>query len=355
MQLIRELGLNTYPTYGEGEHIAEIRTTRAQYTGRIPKLNPLVLADIGQTQYRLDRIARQVAAAEPWRAPQAEELDRQTFDTWLHRTARTPGGRDFFRLITEAVFSNEPEDMSALWATFYVARRMGSTSSSTSPAGPSRTASSAEHSASRSNWPRNSATGSSSTPPSPTSTGSPQPPPASASPRAAASPSAPSAPPSPSRRRSPPGSATPPACPATATSSSSGCRWAASSRSTSPTRSRSGDTPNLSGQANSTHRPFGTVLDNTPHDGSCGVLVGFLEGRHADTGSRMDPDERRAQVINDLVGYFGPKARNPIAFIERDWAQEEYSRGCYGAFAVPGALTRFGPALRRPVGPLHWG
>ena len=32
----------------------------------------------------------------------------------------------------------------------------------------------------------------------------------------------------------------------------------------------------------------------------------------------------------------------------------EVSRGCYGAFATPGTLTRFGPALRRPAGPIHW-
>src|SRR5262249_26635140 len=87
---------------------------------------------------------------------------------------------------------------------------------------------------------------------------------------------------------------------------------------------------------------------------SPGVLVGFLEGRHADSCSRMDADDRRKQVVTDLVGYFGPQAQNPIAYIERDWAEEEFSRGCYGAFAVPGTLTRFGPALRAPVGPLHW-
>ncbi len=54
------------------------------------------------------------------------------------------------------------------------------------------------------------------------------------------------------------------------------------------------------------------------------------------------------------LGYFGPQAREPIAYIERDWAEEEFSRGCYGAFTTPGTLTRFGPALRAPVGPLHW-
>ena len=34
---------------------------------------------------------------------------------------------------------------------------------------------------------------------------------------------------------------------------------------------------------------FNVVLDNTPHDASCGVLVGFLEGTHARTASLMSP------------------------------------------------------------------
>ncbi|WP_345671423.1 flavin monoamine oxidase family protein [Streptomyces similanensis] len=354
MALIRELGLSTCPTYGDGEHIAEVRGTRAQYTGRIPKLNPLVLADIGQTQYRLDRIARQVAAAEPWRAPQAEELDRQTFDTWLRRTARTTGGRDFFRLITEAVFSNEPEDMSALWAAFYVGAAggvdqlinvSGGAQQDRVLGGTQRIALElAEQLGDRIvldapvtdiDWQPAATSGVRVTARSGLAVRAQRaviavPPPLAA------------------RIRYTPG--LPGDRDQLIQRMPMGRVIKINIAYEEPFWRHAG----LSGQANSTHRPFGTVLDNTPHDGSCGVLVGFLEGRHADAGSRMDPDERRAQVINDLVGYFGPKARNPIAFIERDWAQEEYSRGCYGAFAAPGTLTRFGPALRRPVGRLHW-
>ncbi|MFI6090706.1 hypothetical protein [Streptomyces sp. NPDC051218] len=40
MELIGELGLRTYPTYNEGEHIWEFGATRCPYTGRIPKVNP---------------------------------------------------------------------------------------------------------------------------------------------------------------------------------------------------------------------------------------------------------------------------------------------------------------------------
>ncbi|QQC87250.1 FAD-dependent oxidoreductase [Streptomyces alfalfae] len=352
--LIRELGLRTYPTYSDGEHIGEFRSTRVQYTGRIPQLSPLVLADIGQTQYRLDRIARQVAAAEPWRAPRAEELDRQTFGTWLHRTARTPGGRAFFRLITEAVFSNGPEDMSALWAAHYVGAAggldqlinvVGGAQQDRVLGGTQRIALElAEELGDRIvldapvtdiDWRPTAASGVRVT----TRSG----PTVRAQRAVVAVP-----PPLTARIRYTPG--LPGDRDQLVQRMPMGRVIKVNIAYEEPFWRHAG----LSGQANSTHRPFGTVLDNTPHDGSCGVLVGFLEGRHADTGSRMDPDERRTQVINDLAGYFGPEARDPIAYIERDWAEEEYSRGCYGAFAVPGALSRFGPALRRPVGPLHW-
>ncbi|MFD8544535.1 flavin monoamine oxidase family protein [Streptomyces sp. NPDC059649] len=349
--LIKELGLRTYPTYVDGEHIAEMGSSRYQYTGRIPRLNPLLLADIGQAQHRLNRLARQIAATDPWRAPRAEELDTQTFDTWLRRTAHTAGGRAFFRLVTESVFSAEPEDMSALWAAFYVGsaggldaliNTAGGAQQDRVVGGTQRIALGlAEELGDRVvldapvtdiDWQ-----------PSGVRVVTRGGPTVRARRAVVAVP-----PPLAARIRFAPG--------------------LPGDRDQLVQRMPMGrvikvnvayDEPfwrhaGRSGQANSTDRPLGTVFDNTPFDGSPGVLVGFLEGRHADTGSRMDHDERRIQVINDLVGYFGPRARNPLAYIERDWAEEEYSRGCYGAFAVPGTLTRFGPALRKPVGPLHW-
>ncbi|MEV0528608.1 flavin monoamine oxidase family protein [Streptomyces sp. NPDC050439] len=353
MELITELGLRTYPTYCEGEHIAELHATR-RYTGRIPKLNSLILADIGQTQYRLDRIARQVAATDPWLAPRAEELDRQTFDTWLRRAARTPSGRHFFRLITQAVFAAEPQDMSALWAAFYVGAAggldqlinvVGGAQQDRVIGGTQRIALElAKQLGDRIllqapvtdiDWQPAASSGVRVTTRSGLTVRAQRavvavPPPLAA--RIRFTPCLPG-----DRdqlvQRMPMGRVI-----------------KVNLAYDEPFWRHAG----LSGQVSSIHRPLSIVFDNTPHDGSCGVLVGFLEGRHADAGSRMSPDARRAQVIDDLVGYFGPQARDPIAYIERDWAEEEYSRGCYGAFTPPGTLTRFGPALRRQVGPLHW-
>src|SRR5215472_18790463 len=60
------------------------------------------------------------------------------------------------------------------------------------------------------------------------------------------------------------------------------------------------------------------------------------------------PDPERARVLP--AGHAGALVRGAGGHV----GAVEFSRGCYGAFATPGTLTRFGPALRRPAGPIHW-
>ncbi|MEU2038502.1 flavin monoamine oxidase family protein [Nocardia niwae] len=350
MALIDELGLKTHPTHTAGRHIAELGGSRSEYTGRIPRMNPLALADIAQAQLRLDRIGRRVSRTEPWRADRAEALDAQTFDTWLRRATHTRQGRAFFRVVTEAVFSTGPEDMSALWASFYLGagggldsmigvrggaqqdRVVGGTQAiAHALAGQLGDRVVLNSPVTEVDWDdagvriRSGGTV------------------VRARRAVIAVP-----PPLAARIRFIPG--------------------LPGDRDQLVQRMPMGrvikinvvyDEPfwragGWSGQANSDRRPLGTVFDNTPPAGSPGVLVGFLEGRHADAGARLDIADRRARVIDDLVGYFGPRARTPIDYIEKDWAEEEYSRGCYGAFTTPGTLTRFGHALRPAIGPLHW-
>jgi monoamine oxidase len=55
-----------------------------------------------------------------------------------------------------------------------------------------------------------------------------------------------------------------------------------------------------------------------------------------------------------LVKRFGPKAANPVHFLEIDWAAEEWSRGDMFAHYAPGVLTGFGRVLREPCGRIHW-
>jgi monoamine oxidase len=61
-------------------------------------------------------------------------------------------------------------------------------------------------------------------------------------------------------------------------------------------------------------------------------------------------------VIASLERFFGPRAgrEHVVDYVELDWAEEEWSRGCYGAHFAPGVWSAFGPLLREPVGRIHW-
>jgi monoamine oxidase len=110
----------------------------------------------------------------------------------------------------------------------------------------------------------------------------------------------------------------------------------------------------LSGQVTSADGPVSVAFDNSPPDGSPGVLLAFLEGRAARRAAGMGREARRDAVIGCLERFFGPEARRTDRYVDRAWADDEWARGCYGGFMPPGAWTDYGVALRAPIGPLHW-
>lgn len=52
--------------------------------------------------------------------------------------------------------------------------------------------------------------------------------------------------------------------------------------------------------------------------------------------------------------WFGQEAHAPAEYVELDWATERWSGGCAITTFPPGTLSVFGPALRAPVGCIHW-
>src|SRR6185436_19498549 len=69
---------------------------------------------------------------------------------------------------------------------------------------------------------------------------------------------------------------------------------------------------------------------------------------------RLDPAERRALVVEQMTTRFGPKAADVREYVEQDWADEEWTRGCFMAHYAPGVLTQLGHVLREPFGRIHW-
>lgn len=48
------------------------------------------------------------------------------------------------------------------------------------------------------------------------------------------------------------------------------------------------------------------------------------------------------------------EALSPCHYIDKDWLGEQYSGGCYVSVIPPGVLTKYGKALRCPVGRLYF-
>jgi monoamine oxidase len=351
--LVEELGLSTFRTWNDdGTILLDLggkQSRLASHKGALPRVNPFVLADLAQGLARFRRLANGVDPARPWAHPKAAELDGQTFETWVRRTLRTHTGRTYFRLATEAIFSADAGDISALHMFFYAASngdletlisvddgaqqdrilggsalvsqrlaegldvRLGSPIVSLRQDDASvvvMTRSGEEHSARRVIV------------------------------------------------------AIPPALVARLRYDPILPAWRDQLSQKLPAGSVAKNfaaypTPfwreqGLNGQVVSDEGPVKVTFDVSPPGGEIGVLMAFVEGSDARRWQRLPEAERRREVLDGFVRYFGPQAAEPISFIEKDWMAEEFTRGCYGAHFAPGVWTSYGDVLREPVGRIHW-
>lgn len=95
-------------------------------------------------------------------------------------------------------------------------------------------------------------------------------------------------------------------------------------------------------------------IDATPHAGKPGVLTAYIFGPPSRHYVTVSPEERRKTFLDGLVKRFGPKAAKPLYYHDREWASEPWTHGDMFAHYAPGVLTGFGRALREPCGRIHW-
>ena len=348
--LAREVGVDTFSTHVTGARLIEFDGRLRRYTGRIPRIGPAVLADVQQAMLKLDRLARRVPLDAPWEAPRAEHLDSQTLWSWMRRNVYTRGGRALLELATEAVWAAEPAEISLLHILFYIhsAGRFEVLLETEGGAQQDRFVGGSQLVSIRMAEELDDAVELS----------------------------------APVRRieHSSDGvlvvadgdeirarraivAIPPPLCGRIAYDPPlPGYRDQLTQRMPQGSVIKCMavyDAPfwrdeGLSGEATSDAGPAKLTFDNTPPSGSPGVLVGFLEGARARQYGRFTPAQRREAVLKGFARLFGDRAGRPDRFIERAWADEEWSRGCYGCYMPPGGWTQFGQALRTPIGPIHW-
>lgn len=96
------------------------------------------------------------------------------------------------------------------------------------------------------------------------------------------------------------------------------------------------------------------VFDNSPKDGSVGILMGFVSADAAAYFLSLSLEQRKNEVLDAYKKYFGDAAQNPILYDDHCWTEDPLTKGCYVGIMSPLVMTSYGAALRRPVGNIHW-
>jgi monoamine oxidase len=355
LEVAQAVGVETFPTYTTGNNLLYYRGELLPYDGSgevaIPPIPPADLAEfLSGYLGMLEPLANQVPLDAPWEAAGARALDGQTLETWKLAHFSTDGARFLLDLAVEAIFACEPRDISLLHFLFYVHSGGGLFTLAGVKGGAQelrfrggsqlvaqrvaaelggRVALSASVRRIRQDGPsvtvetdrRRYHAGRVIVTLPPTLCGRVE-----------------FDPPLPGLRdqltqRVPMGSVI--KCEAV---------YAA------PFWRDSG----LTGQVTSDTGPVKVTFDNSPPDGTPGVLLGFIEGDDARRWGERPAAERRAAVLESLARYFGPRALAARDYLEHDWSADPWTRGCYAGLMPPGVLTSYGTALRAPVGRIHW-
>ncbi len=103
----------------------------------------------------------------------------------------------------------------------------------------------------------------------------------------------------------------------------------------------------LAGLVFSPDSALSLAVDASPPDGSMGALVTLS------LANATPPAQLKKQIIDAFATCFGPEARDITGFVLQDWSRETYTLGCVPPVA-PGVLTKYGAALHPNVGRVIW-
>lgn len=85
-----------------------------------------------------------------------------------------------------------------------------------------------------------------------------------------------------------------------------------------------------------------------------GVLVSFISDLHAERMWSLSEEERKHEILSELAAYLGEETMHPIAFYLSDMAAEEWTRGAYATSYDLGGLSRWGHLQNEPTGPIYY-
>jgi hypothetical protein len=120
LELIDELGLETFPQHVKGESLTVFDGNLVRYSDETFGLPLESAMEVGRLLELLESMAVTVNLEAPWETADAAVLDSQTLDTWIVANTEDPLARRLFRLVVPGVFSAESPELSLLHFLFYV-------------------------------------------------------------------------------------------------------------------------------------------------------------------------------------------------------------------------------------------
>lgn len=349
--LAERLGLERMPCYREGRGRLETEDgSVVEFDGALPASNPASAAAIREAVAELDRLAEGIDLERPWAAPAAEGLDRQTFANWIDANLADAEASAVLRLICEAVLAVDPADVSLLHVLFY-ARASGGLQGLVSIEGGAQeerlVAGTAEIS---------SAIAKELGPRVRTGTrvdrvGQDQ-----AGVRIAteselfqAQAAVLAVPPLIASRLhfAPP-------LPADREAALARVKLGSAMKCVLVYDAPFWREAGLSGHGRSLVGPAKGFFDVTPGAGRPGMILGFVEGAQARDFGRRPIGERYRAVRATVERLLGPGAPPPRDYVDHDYGTYPHIGGCYAAYFPPRVWTNLRPALREPIGRLHF-
>jgi monoamine oxidase len=342
-----ELGIPTVPTYHDGANLIRWRGAVRSYSGTIPRLSLGGLIDLARVRWQFGRISRTVSLSEPWTARRAARLDGLSLGAWLRSVHTGATARDLLAIMTRVTWGCEPDDVSMLHAARYVRAAGGldrmldvenGAQQERFSAGTQHIADTAaaelgdrvvlDAAVQRIDHHDNGVRVT-------TEQGC-----ADARFVVVAIP--------PAHRSA---IEFTPALPVEhrelVTHWPQGQLSKAYAAYTTPFWRNNG----YSGEALSDEGPVFITFDVSPQPDGPGVLLGFVDAR---TFDGLPADQRRQRALGCFASLFGDEALTPLDYVDHRWGAEEFAAGGPTAAVPPGSWTRYGPWLRRPVGPIHW-
>jgi monoamine oxidase len=354
-------GLNTFPTFNEGENVYVNSGERSTFsdtgpTGSAPP-DPLVLPELAVTVAQLDEMSKKVPVDAPWTAPGAGDLDRQTLSDYIEAHAVSERFKRLLPAATRPIFGAEPDELSLLFVLFYIAASGNEQNPGTFERN-FNTRNGAQESrivggSQRLGFRMAKALGKS---------------------RIVLG--------SPVRRiiqkrdgvkvvgrravvdakyvvvAIPPTLAgridyfpkLPAARDALTQRLSQGQLTKVAAAYKKPFWREKG----LNGSALSTDGLTNATFDDTPKGGDPGVIFAFVGGDASREFAALSEAQRRKRVLSEFAFYFGDEALEAEEFFYTQWPEQRWSRGGPVGIYPPGLMSSYGHRIRAPIGRIHW-